>query len=85
MKRSYNENEIFQKIKEIISDKNGLDLFEIEKESLLTQDLGLDSLDEVELCIEIEREFDITIDDSYCAEWKNVQNVIDDVNKILKL
>lgn len=40
-------------------------------------DLGLDSLDTIELTMEIEKDFDITIDDSYCSDYENIKTVGD--------
>ena len=39
--------------------------------------LGLDSLDKIEILMEIEEEFDIEIDDEKAEEWKNLENIVD--------
>ena len=51
------------KIRSIIVDKLGVDEDSITDESSFTNDLGADSLDTVELIMEFEKEFDLTIPD----------------------
>lgn len=50
-------------IKAIIADKLGVSESEITSEASFTDDLGADSLDTVELIMEFEKEFDVTISD----------------------
>lgn len=54
-------SEVANKVKEIIVDKLGVDANEVTEAASFTNDLGADSLDTVELIMEFEREFDITI------------------------
>ena len=54
---------MFEKVRDILSDVLELDPERIESDSLLEDDLGIDSLDVIELSIEIESEFDILIED----------------------
>lgn len=54
---------IADKVKAIIVDKLGVDESEIALESSFTNDLGADSLDTVELIMEFEKAFDISIPD----------------------
>lgn len=63
---------IEEKVKKIIVDKLGVDLSEISKEASFTNDLGADSLDTVELIMEFEKEFDISIPDD---KAENIQTV----------
>ena len=56
-------SEIAGKVKAIIVDKLGVDENEITNESSFTNDLGADSLDTVELIMEFEKEFNISIPD----------------------
>ena len=51
------------KVKAIIVDKLGVDESEVTNEASFTNDLGADSLDTVELIMELEKEFDIQIPD----------------------
>ena len=51
------------KVKKIIVDKLGVNVEEITHEASFTNDLGADSLDTVELIMEFEKTFDISIPD----------------------
>jgi len=62
-----------QEIKEIILDSYYLgEIDDVEDKSNLFDDLGFDDLDFVELVIDLENHFDITISDS---DWKKVKTV----------
>ncbi len=54
---------IAEKVTKIIVDKLGVDESEVAPEASFTQDLGADSLDTVELIMEFEKEFNISIPD----------------------
>ena len=56
-------SEIEAKVKEIIVDKLGVDEADVTPEASFTNDLGADSLDTVELIMEFEKAFEITIPD----------------------
>lgn len=55
--------EITQKVTDIIVDKLGVKKFEVTPSASFKDDLGADSLDTVELVMEFEKEFDIKIAD----------------------
>ena len=57
-------SEIKEKVVAIIVDKLGVDAAEVKDEASFTNDLGADSLDTVELIMELEKEFGVTIPDS---------------------
>ena len=65
-------SKIETKVKQIIVDKLGVDESEITLESSFTNDLGADSLDTVELIMEFEKTFDISIPDE---QAENIQTV----------
>ena len=54
-------SDIAERVKKIIVDKLGVDESEVTSEASFTNDLGADSLDTVELIMEFEKEFDISI------------------------
>jgi len=56
-------SDISQKVKQIIIDKLGVEESEVTNEASFTNDLGADSLDTVELIMEFEKEFNISIPD----------------------
>lgn len=72
---------VFDRLKSIIADKLGVDESQVTKEANFTTDLGTDSLDQVELVMEIEREFGIQIPDD---EAENIQTVGQALDFILK-
>ncbi|WP_020569359.1 acyl carrier protein [Neolewinella persica] len=63
---------IEEKVKQIIVDKLGVDEAEVTKDASFQNDLGADSLDTVELIMEFEKEFDISIPDE---QAENIQTV----------
>ena len=56
-------SEIANRVYKIIVDKLGVDESEVTPEASFTNDLGADSLDTVELIMEFEKEFEISIPD----------------------
>ncbi len=56
-------SEISEKVTKIIIDKLGVDESEITMDASFTNDLGADSLDTVELIMEFEKEFNVSIPD----------------------
>lgn len=58
-----NANEIKKHVLEVISAKSWLAVSDIKDEYKLENDLGMDSLDRVELVMALEREFDVSISD----------------------
>ena len=71
-------------IKEIVQDHLKIDVnVNLDQEGLnLDQDLGLDSLDVVEVIIELEKEFDIVIPDEEAFSIKTLDELVDLVQKI---
>ena len=66
----------FEKIKEILVEQLGVSEDEITAESSLTDDLGADSLDLVELVMAMEQEFDIEITDEDAEKLKTVGDAV---------
>jgi acyl carrier protein len=64
-------------VKSIIIDKLGVDEEEVQREANFTNDLGADSLDTVELIMEFEKEFDISIPDEDAEDIATVGDAID--------
>ena len=65
-------SEIAQKVKSIIIDKLGVEESEVISEASFTNDLGADSLDTVELVMEFEDEFNMSIPDAHDYEIKKI-------------
>lgn len=69
-------SEIEAKVKEIIVDKLGVDEADVTPEASFTNDLGADSLDTVELIMEFEKAFEITIPDDKAEKISTVADAI---------
>ncbi|GAB4398076.1 MAG: acyl carrier protein [Microscillaceae bacterium] len=69
-------SEIAEKVKAIIIDKLGVEESEVTPEASFTNDLGADSLDTVELIMEFEKEFDISIPDDHAEKIATVDQAI---------
>lgn len=67
---------IAEKVTKIIVDKLGVDESEVTNEASFTNDLGADSLDTVELIMEFEKEFDISIPDEQAEKIQTVGDAI---------
>lgn len=67
---------IFEKVKELIAEELGIEEDTITLESDLTEDLGADSLDAIELIMEIESQFDVEIADSEATKIKLVSDIV---------
>ncbi|MDE5980603.1 MAG: acyl carrier protein [Bacteroidaceae bacterium] len=65
-----------EKVKAIIVDKLGVDEADVVETANFTQDLGADSLDTVELIMEFEKEFGITIPDDDAEKITTVGDAI---------
>ena len=69
-------SEIEAKVKEIIVEKLGVEESEVTLEASFTNDLGADSLDTVELIMEFEKEFGITIPDDQAEKISTVGDAV---------
>jgi acyl carrier protein len=70
-------SEISEKVVQIIIDKLGVDGSEVTNEASFTNDLGADSLDTVELIMEFEKEFDVSIPDEQAENIQTVGQAVD--------
>ncbi len=64
------------RVTDIIVKKLGVEESQVTETANFTKDLGADSLDTVELIMEFEKEFDITIEDSDAEKIQTVGDVI---------
>ena len=67
---------VAEKVTKIIIDKLGVEESEITSDASFTNDLGADSLDTVELIMEFEKEFEISIPDDKAEEIATVGDAI---------
>jgi len=70
-------SEIEARVKAIIVEKLALDESEVKRESSFANDLGADSLDIVELIMEFEKEFGVSIPDEESETIQTVGDAID--------
>ena len=70
-------SQIEQKVVEIVSEQMGVDKSEITRETSFINDLNADSLDTVELVMEFEDEFDMSIPDEEAEKIQTVGAAID--------
>ncbi|GAB4185134.1 MAG: acyl carrier protein [Calditrichia bacterium] len=64
------------KVKEIIVNKLGVDEAKVTADASFIEDLGADSLDTVELIMEFEQEFDITIEEEDANKIQTVGDAV---------
>jgi acyl carrier protein len=69
-------SDIASRVKAIIVDKLGVDESEVTPEASFTNDLGADSLDTVELIMEFEKEFNMSIPDDKAETISTVGDAI---------
>jgi acyl carrier protein len=77
-------DDIEAKIKAIVAEQLGVDQAEISRETSFVNDLNADSLDTVELVMEFEDEFDMSIPDEEAEKIQTVGQAIDFVNQFVK-
>lgn len=68
--------ELAVRVKKIITDKLGVDEAEVVEGASFTGDLGADSLDTVELIMELEKEFGVSIPDDQAEKIQTVGDAI---------
>lgn len=72
---------IAERVKKIIIDKLGVDDSEVNPDASFTNDLGADSLDTVELIMEFEKEFDISIPDEQAENIQTVRQALESLRQ----
>jgi len=73
------------KVKQIIVEQLGVDEAEVTSSASFVDDLGADSLDQVELIMAFEEAFDIEIPDEEAEKIKTVQDAVDYIEKHSKV
>ncbi len=71
----------FDKVKDVIIDKLGVEEDSIKSEAHFVDDLGADSLDTVELIMEFEEEFGIEIPDDDAEKITTVGSAVEYIEK----
>ena len=76
--------EIIEKVQTIIAEKLSVDVADVTPEKSFTNDLGADSLDTVELIMEFEKEFGLSIPDDQAEKIVTVGDAIAFIEKQVK-
>ncbi|MCI8441439.1 MAG: acyl carrier protein [Provencibacterium sp.] len=74
--------DIFEKVKEVLVDQLDVDEELVTSEASVTDDLGADSLDLVDLVMELENEFDVEIPDEDIQSIKTVGDIVAYIEKL---
>jgi len=70
-----------ERVVEIVAEQLGVDREKVTRDTSFVNDLGADSLDTVELVMELEEEFDITIPDDAAEKIQTVGQAIDYIDQ----
>jgi len=73
--------DVSQRVTDIVAEQLGVDKEKVTPETSFVNDLGADSLDTVELVMELEEEFDINIPDDAAEKIQTVGQAIEFINK----
>ena len=66
----------FEKIASLMAEQLGVDKASITPDSEIIKDLGADSLDVVEMLLDLEKEYGVEISDDQAAELKTVGDIV---------
>ena len=77
-------SDIEARVKKIIAEQLGVPESDVSNEKAFVADLGADSLDTVELVMELEEEFDISIPEDSAEKIQRVGEAIDYIEKAQK-
>ena len=71
----------FEKISALMAEQLGIEKESITLESEIIKDLGADSLDVVEMLLDLEKEYGVEISDEAAAELKTVGDIVNLIDK----
>lgn len=75
---------VAERVIDIVAEQLGVDKEKVTRETSFVNDLGADSLDTVELVMELEEEFDIQIPDDAAEKIQTVGQAIEFIEKAQK-
>jgi len=85
MAQDEKEKQIAEQVKQVIIEQLGVDEGEVTPSASFVDDLGADSLDQVELTMGFEEKFDLEIPDEDAEKIRTVQDAIDYIVKHSKV
>ena len=71
-----------ERVQKLISQELNIDIDKVTQDAHLFDDLNFDSLDSVQVVLELENEFDIEIEDDEIDNVRTVQNILDLVDNL---
>ena len=77
-------SDIAERVKKIVVEHLGVDADKVTEQASFIDDLGADSLDTVELVMELEEEFDINIPDDVAEKIQTVGQAIEHIEKAIE-
>ena len=77
-------SDTISRVTKIVAEVLSVDASEVHPESSFSDDLGADSLDQVELIMAMEEDFDVKIEDEAAQKIKTVQNAVDYIESAAK-
>jgi len=78
------KEELYQKIEGLLTESFELDKDLIKPEALLVEDLDMDSIDAIEMILQLEDQYDQKITDEKLREAKTVQDIVDSLYEMLQ-
>jgi len=75
---------VFEKVKEIIIEELNVDADKVTLEASLKDDLGADSIDAVQIIMDLEDAFNIEIDTDNAEAISTVKNIVDYIESLIK-
>ena len=70
-----------ERVLNLLDEQLGIPATEIKEDNLLIEDLGMDSLDVVEIIMGVEKEFGLKIDDNEASEIRTVKDLIEKIEE----
>jgi acyl carrier protein len=81
--RFSSRDQVLHDVRQIIAEQLGMSVDSIQESAALEADLGCDSLDIVEITMEVEEQFDISVPDEYGERVRTVRDMVDGVLQLV--
>jgi acyl carrier protein len=75
---------VLEAVKQIVAEQVGIALEVIQETSRLDTDLDFDSLDKIDVVMELEEQFDISVPDEVADEVHTIRDIVDGVMRLLE-